>query len=157
MWFSSGNEWIVCGMVYQERVWIDHLSVLFWFQVICYHWVMGQLVFPSSLSLLQVCTRRLLKPRGFIDSESEAVMSRWCLPPAPFSERRPGLFWKGSLSHPNELHPADGRDHTTLSHTRDRKNQQTTSPALLRAGETASQGHINVRSRAALQCSWETF
>lgn len=63
-----------------------------------------------SLSLLQVCTRRLVKPRGFIDGESEAVMSRWCLPPDPFSERRPGLFWKGSLSHPNELHPADGRD-----------------------------------------------
>lgn len=43
------NEGIVCGMV---DVWIDHLSLLFWFRVICYHWVMGQLAFsPLSPSL----------------------------------------------------------------------------------------------------------
>lgn len=44
-----------------------------------------------SPSLAYRCAHRLVKLRGFIYSESEAVMSRCCLPPALFSERRPGF------------------------------------------------------------------
>ncbi|KAI7798321.1 hypothetical protein IRJ41_024936 [Triplophysa rosa] len=65
-------------------------------EVICCYGVTGQLAFSlTSLSLTYRCAHRLVKLRGFIDGESEAVMSRCCLPPALFCERRSGFVLKG--------------------------------------------------------------